>query len=89
MPTVRVRLYATVRRYAPPGCHEGTFSVELPEGSKLEDLYRRLGIPEREVKQSFVNGRRAEPDQVLREGDEVGVFPPIAGGTEARPCGQP
>jgi len=28
----------------------------------------------------FLNGLHATGDEVLREGDRVGVFPPVAGG---------
>jgi molybdopterin converting factor small subunit len=39
-----------------------------------------LPIPRELARVVFVNGIRQEPDWVLREGDEVGIFPPIAGG---------
>lgn len=81
MPLVRVRLYASLREYAPEGFRSEGFTVQLPPASTVADLYARLGLPEEQVKQAFVNGRRAEPDRVLEDGDEVGVFPPIAGGS--------
>jgi sulfur-carrier protein len=39
-----------------------------------------LGIPPGEVKLRFVNGKQAKDDQVLAEGDRVGLFPPVGGG---------
>ncbi len=45
-------------------------------GKALEELK----IPEREVAFVFVNSTRQKLDEPLAEGDELGVFPPIAGG---------
>ncbi len=75
MPKVRVRVYAGLREYAPEWSE-----VELPAGATLLLLYERLGIPGEAVKQSFVNGRLADPERALEDGDEVGIFPPLAGG---------
>jgi molybdopterin synthase sulfur carrier subunit len=43
----------------------------------------RLHIPLAEMRLSFVNGRSQETDFRLHTGDEVGLFPPIAGGERA------
>lgn len=59
--------------------HEA-ISVELPEGSTVRDLYFRLGIPENEIKTTFVNASIRPPDHRLSDGDEVGIFPPVGGG---------
>ncbi len=77
---VAVRLYATLSKYNPAGPGAGSFVVEVEPGTTLADLYERLKIPPGEVKQAFINGRRVEPDYVLQENDEIGVFPPVAGG---------
>lgn len=54
--------------------------VELPGAATLGDALDRLGIPRAETKVCFVNGRQRELDHCLCEDDEVGLFPPIAGG---------
>lgn len=80
MNKVQVYLYATLRQFhAGAGSVNGT-EIEVPDGTAISDLYRLLGIPEGQVKQAFVNGRHKDPDYLLRDGDRVGVFPPIAGG---------
>lgn len=60
--------------------------VELPEGSTIADLhqalfgrYPKLG----EMKRSMlvaVNVEYQTPDYVLKEGDDVSLFPPVQGG---------
>ena len=77
---VWVRLYASLRRFKPELAHGEATEIELEDGATLRTLLDTLGIPATEAKQSFVNGviQRGEP--ALKEGDEVGIFPPIAGG---------
>lgn len=77
---VYVKLYATLTKYAGGGVMHEAMSVELPEGSAVRDLYGRLGIPEDEIKTTFVNASIRPSDHELREGDEVGIFPPVGGG---------
>jgi len=77
---VRVKLFATLCRYfsnAAPGI---PFEIELPEGATLADLVDRLKLPHEEVKVFFVNGRARPIDWPLKSGDEVGIFPLVAGG---------
>ena len=56
------------------------FEVNLPSDSTLEDLVRNLSLPENLVKLTFVNGIHQQLSYQLQPGDQVGVFPPIAGG---------
>ena len=82
MIAVRARLYASLRKYQPGLGHGESVSVELREGSRVSDLLERLGIPETETKQVFVNGVVRPLDHELKDGEEVGIFPPIAGGMQ-------
>ena len=77
---VRVKLFATLCRYlnhAEPGI---PFDIELPEGAMVGDLVNRLKLPREEVKIFFVRGRARPIDWSLESGDEVGIFPLVAGG---------
>jgi molybdopterin synthase catalytic subunit len=64
-------------------------TVELPEGATVADLLQRLGDgqdahPSAQLLRSIavsVNAEFAAAAQVLREGDEVGLLPPVSGGT--------
>jgi len=80
MISVQVRLYATLRRYRPEVRLGESLPMELPEGSTVGQLIARLGIPARVVKSIFVNRRPQDPEHVLQNGDEVAIFPPVAGG---------
>jgi molybdopterin converting factor small subunit len=77
---LRVKLFAFLARFR-GNLPAGTpFEVELPDGATLADLLRLLQVPAQEVKMTFVNGLAQAEDWPLKDGDEVGVFPPIAGG---------
>ncbi|HSJ54318.1 MAG TPA: MoaD/ThiS family protein [Anaerolineae bacterium] len=82
MITVQVKLFATLRgRAGPPGLGIGQpFPVELPKDATAAHLIEHLGLPAEEVKLLFVNGLIRTPDDVLADGDELGIFPPVGGG---------
>jgi molybdopterin converting factor small subunit len=83
---VRVRLYAflaerVAETFPEKGLRPGTpIEIDLPEGSALSTLVDHLHLPEDQVKLTVVNGRLRELDCRLQPDDEVGIFPPIAGG---------
>ncbi|HEX9914160.1 MAG TPA: MoaD/ThiS family protein [Candidatus Bathyarchaeia archaeon] len=72
---ILVKVYATLRR------HTGGESTLYIEGAEtVHALLEMIGVPEAEVKNVMVNGRRREHDYTLTDGDRVALFPPIAGG---------
>jgi molybdopterin converting factor small subunit len=77
---VTVKLFATLTRFSPGGLPATPFEINLPDSATVKDLVYQLGIPSEETKISFVNGLIRDLDWVLKQGDEVGIFPPIGGG---------
>lgn len=78
--TVQVKLFATLCRYSSNAAPGIPFEMELPEGATLADLVNHLKLPREEVKVFFVKGRARPENWRLEDGDEVGIFPLIAGG---------
>lgn len=77
---VKVKLFATLCRDR-PGVRAGVpFVVSVPEGGTIADLVAQLALPPEQVKVTFVNGLYQPLTYALQPGDEVGIFPPIAGG---------
>jgi molybdopterin converting factor small subunit len=78
---VQVKLYASLRRYR-PGLKLGeVFSCELSGGATIDDLVlTSLQLPDREVAITLVNGLYQTRNYQLAEGDQVSIWPPIAGG---------
>jgi len=77
---VEVKLYASLRRYAPQAAIGEPIIVQVDEGTSLKDLFAQLHLPEDEVRIVFANGRLREEGYLLQDGDRVGIFPPIGGG---------
>jgi sulfur-carrier protein len=75
---VEVQLYATLRKYGPS--REGPLIMDLSEGEGVARVLEVLGVPLHVEKVILINGRPAEPDSLLRDGDKVVLFPPVAGG---------
>ena len=77
---VTVRLHATLRKYLPAGADGNAVSVELSPGATVADAVARLGIPPDHAKMMVSGGEHLEPTAVLRDGQELNLFPPLAGG---------
>ncbi len=77
---VEVRLFATLQSYLPAGAHGDAVSLDLPSGATVREVVESLRIPGELACLTVVNGRDADPEQVLAPGDELALFPPLAGG---------
>ncbi len=77
---IRLNLYASLSRYQPSAAAGDPELAEVAEGATISELLGQLGVPADAVKVVFLNGVHAKPEAKLREGDRVGVFPPVAGG---------
>jgi molybdopterin synthase sulfur carrier subunit len=78
---ITIRLLASYRQYL-PAARDGDASYRLPvqSGTRVAKVLTALPIPPTEVYTFFVNGRHAERDQVLQDGDILSVFPAAGGG---------
>jgi molybdopterin converting factor small subunit len=89
---VHVQLFSFLRDCLPPDAEQSQATVTLPEGATLIDLVthleidRQLGYEATDVIakagwQVMVSGTyELDMGRVLRDGDQVLIFPPIAGG---------
>ncbi|GAB4284523.1 MAG: hypothetical protein Kow0067_06530 [Coriobacteriia bacterium] len=77
---VDVALFAHLAAFQPDGQGgRAPRSFELPEGTTIAEVIETLGLPD-QPRVVFVNGRHAEEDAVLHDGDRLAIFPPVAGG---------
>ena len=72
---ITVRLFASLRQFGPD-----EQVASFPEGTSIDDVVRALQIPGTIRLLRIVNGKHHPADHVLKEGDELALFPPIAGG---------
>lgn len=77
---VTVKLFATLIRFK-TGIRSATpFDMDLPEGAAVQDLIEALRIPPEETHVIFINNIIEDLGSGLKEGDVVGIFPPVGGG---------
>jgi molybdopterin synthase sulfur carrier subunit len=77
---VYVKLYALLRKHHPGPNRSVPLEVELPEGAQVADLVPALKLPGEIVRSVFVNNEAAQLQTALKDGDQVGLFPPVVGG---------
>jgi molybdopterin converting factor small subunit len=77
---ITVKFFATFRRYLPPDSRGHAFTMEVPAGISVAEVLSRFDVPIDGAAVILVNGRTAQPGQVLQEGDAVAAFPAMAGG---------
>jgi len=73
---IEVKTFATLAKHQPG---DGA-NYPIEPGDTPADVIRRLGIPADAVKIILINGRSAQPDAKLKEGDRLGLFPAVGGG---------
>lgn len=79
------KLYASLTPYLPAEARvENKVALELPEGSCVAQVIEPYGLPQKLVHLVLVNGVYVPPEQrlshVLKDGDVLAIWPPIAGG---------
>ncbi len=72
---VKVKLFATLRNFGPE-----EQEMDLPENTTIEDVIELLKLPGHIPLLRIVNGEHRKPTYSLKDGDELALFPPIAGG---------
>jgi molybdopterin synthase sulfur carrier subunit len=77
---VKVKLFATLRECLPESSDGKSCQMEIEETTTIEQIITQLKIPEEIPKIILVNGRNGTIDQTLNDGDELSIFPPVAGG---------
>ena len=77
---IEVKLFATLRDYLPKGSDRFSCKMEVNDHTRVQDILLRLNIPDEMPKIILINGIHGKKEQILKEGDVLSVFPPVAGG---------
>ena len=78
---IQLNLFASLSRFLPEQKSSGFSNLlEIEEGTTIDTLLDHLKIPRDQPKIIFLNGLHAMGSSVLKEGDRLGIFPPLAGG---------
>jgi molybdopterin converting factor small subunit len=72
---LELKLFANLQKFMPE-----QERIEWEEDCTVSDLLIKIGVSPSEVAIVLVNGRHAQFEQKLHDGETVAIFPPIAGG---------
>ena len=77
---ITAKLHGTLRKYLPAGSTANATVVDVPEGATVADVVSHLNIPPGHAKMIVCGNEHLEPTSVLHDGQELNLFPPLAGG---------
>ena len=77
---IEVNLYATLKKYIKKETFGQSSVIDAKDGLCVKDMMQKLKIPADLVKLIFINGVHAKRDTILKDGDRLGLFPPVGGG---------
>ena len=77
---IEVNLYATLKRYMENVTGAKLSVIDFEDGTCVKDVIQKLKVPADSVKLIFINGVHAKRDTILKDGDRLGLFPPVGGG---------
>ena len=81
---VTVKLFATLGKYLPPNAAHNEAQMDVAAGTSVSQLLRQLHLPLELTHLVMINGIYIDPSDrehtTFSPGDELAVFPPIAGG---------
>jgi len=81
--TVTLKLFASLSRFLPAEKQANQVQIEVPQGTSALEILDRYKVPAGQVHLVLVNGVFLPPgerEQALAPGDELAVWPPVAGG---------
>jgi sulfur carrier protein len=72
---ITIKLFATLRDFGPE-----IQEKPVPENSTVESIVKSLRLPEDIPLLTIVNGIHTDPQETLKDGDVLALFPPVGGG---------
>jgi uncharacterized protein with PIN domain len=77
--SARFRFHGDLAMFLPRHLRAGAFEHAAARAATLKNAIEALGVPHTEVGALAVNGSPATLQRILREGDDVDVYPPKSG----------
>ena len=78
------KLYATLASLLPDGAEDHAVVIEVAADGSVFEVLDRFHVPREDAHLVLVNGVFVEPvdrnKPILRDGDTLAVWPPVAGG---------
>ena len=77
---ITAKLHGTLRKYLPAGSQGNATVVEVSDGATVAEVVGRLSIPQDHARMFVSGDEHLEATSVLHDGQELNIFPPLAGG---------
>ncbi len=81
---IAFKLFASLTDLLPTERTGNRIELDVPDGTTVQHLIERFRVPERSAHLVLINGLFVPPSEratrELAEGDELAIWPPIAGG---------
>ena len=77
---VEIKLYSMLKKYGQEMGLGGQFTLEIEEGTTLDQVREQIGIPARRIGRYLKQARAMEPAYVLVDGDVIDLLPPMISG---------
>jgi len=75
---IKVRLHGSLQRHSDR--KRDLMRFDVPDSTTVGDVLGRLDLPRSEIWITVVDGKLAYAERRLEDGDELEIFPPVAGG---------
>jgi molybdopterin converting factor small subunit len=81
---IRLKLFATLRDYLPEGAKTNEMELDVADDASVQGVIDHYRLPAKLVHLVLVNGHYIYPNAraatLLKEGDVLALWPPVAGG---------
>ena len=81
---IYVKLFAVLENRLPPGTKDHTLEMDVGAGTTARQIIESLQIPPALANLVLIDGvhllKQEVDSRILKEGESVSIFPPIAGG---------
>lgn len=78
--TVEIKLYSILKKHGQDNGYGGQFSLQIEEGTTLEQIREQIGIPAKRIGRYLKRARPLEPDYAPADGDAIDFLPPMISG---------
>ncbi len=72
---IKIRFYEELNDFLPAEKRKIRFEVNLPGRVSIKDFIESLGVPHTEIDLILVNGSSVNFNYILKEGDDISVYP--------------